>query len=453
MPSSSLREPEIRPYDRVITKDAMSDDGVFTVHRIGDRVFYEIPKAHARQGVSLGQPDRQDDAGRRLRRPGRWATASSAGSGAATASCCAACLYDVVADRELSRSPARSRPRTTTPILMAFNVEAFGKDDAPVIDVDAALHHARCRSSAPRTRRAARERSTPAGRSSSAPCRSPTTSRSKPPTPSPRRPSCRTARPRRPPTPQRRRRCGPAARSVVHALQHGAAAREADDAAAVRRARRLLHACSRWTTASDEHRAPQRRYITRWRLEKKDPNAAISEPVKPIVYYVDPATPTKWVPVPQARHRELAAGVRGGRLQERDHREGSADAGAGSRLEPRGRALLGDPLAAVDDRERVGTAHSRSAHRRDSRVGHPVLPQRHEPGPRLVLRAGRPARSAREDAAAARRPDGPAARIRRRARGRPHARLPAQHEGQLDVSRRRSCATRSGSRRWATRRR
>ena len=46
----------------------------------------------------------------------------------------------------------------------------------------------------------------------------------------------------------------------------------------------------------DEHRAPQRRYITRWRLEKKDPKAAISEPVKPIVYWIDPATPTKWVP-------------------------------------------------------------------------------------------------------------------------------------------------------------
>ncbi len=45
----------------------------------------------------------------------------------------------------------------------------------------------------------------------------------------------------------------------------------------------------------DEQRAPQRTYITRWRLEKKDPNAEISEPVKPIVYYVDPATPTKWV--------------------------------------------------------------------------------------------------------------------------------------------------------------
>jgi len=37
-------------------------------------------------------------------------------------------------------------------------------------------------------------------------------------------------------------------------------------------------------------------FITRYRLEKKDPNAALSEPVKPIVYYIDPATPKKWVP-------------------------------------------------------------------------------------------------------------------------------------------------------------
>jgi hypothetical protein len=37
-------------------------------------------------------------------------------------------------------------------------------------------------------------------------------------------------------------------------------------------------------------------YITRYRLEKKDPNAAISDPVKPIVYYIDPATPKKWIP-------------------------------------------------------------------------------------------------------------------------------------------------------------
>lgn len=49
-----------------------------------------------------------------------------------------------------------------------------------------------------------------------------------------------------------------------------------------------------------EQRAQNRSYISRWRLEKKDPNAAISEPVKPIVYYVDPATPTWLVPFVKA---------------------------------------------------------------------------------------------------------------------------------------------------------
>jgi hypothetical protein len=37
--------------------------------------------------------------------------------------------------------------------------------------------------------------------------------------------------------------------------------------------------------------APMRYWISRWRLQKKDPNAALSEPVKPIVFYLDPAIP------------------------------------------------------------------------------------------------------------------------------------------------------------------
>jgi len=44
-----------------------------------------------------------------------------------------------------------------------------------------------------------------------------------------------------------------------------------------------------------EQQQMQKRFITRYRLEKKDPNAAVSEPVKPITYYVDPATPKRWV--------------------------------------------------------------------------------------------------------------------------------------------------------------
>jgi hypothetical protein len=46
----------------------------------------------------------------------------------------------------------------------------------------------------------------------------------------------------------------------------------------------------------DRPRVERRCYISRWRLVKKDPNAAVSEPVKPIVFYIDNATPAKWVP-------------------------------------------------------------------------------------------------------------------------------------------------------------
>lgn len=48
----------------------------------------------------------------------------------------------------------------------------------------------------------------------------------------------------------------------------------------------------------DEQKAETRRFITRWRLEPTDVEAykrgELVEPVKPIVYYIDPATPLKW---------------------------------------------------------------------------------------------------------------------------------------------------------------
>ncbi len=49
---------------------------------------------------------------------------------------------------------------------------------------------------------------------------------------------------------------------------------------------------------TEEQRAAKRRYIVRWKLEPKDKEAyargELVEPVKPIVYYIDPATPMKW---------------------------------------------------------------------------------------------------------------------------------------------------------------
>lgn len=51
---------------------------------------------------------------------------------------------------------------------------------------------------------------------------------------------------------------------------------------------------------ADAQRLVQRRFIRRWRLDPSDPEAyergEFVEPVKPIVFYIDPATPEKWRP-------------------------------------------------------------------------------------------------------------------------------------------------------------
>lgn len=50
--------------------------------------------------------------------------------------------------------------------------------------------------------------------------------------------------------------------------------------------------------SSDEQKAASRRLITKWRLEPSDWDAynrgELVDPVKPIIYYIDPATPEKW---------------------------------------------------------------------------------------------------------------------------------------------------------------
>ena len=137
----------------------------------------------------------------------------------------------------------------------------------------------------------------------------------------------------------------------------------------------------------DVQRAESLCFITRWRLEPSDPEAyargELVDPVNPIVYYIDPATPPKWVPLPHSGCGGLAGRLRGGRVQQR-HR-GPCGPHRRSRLEPRGRALLRDPLSGLFGAERLRPARARPAHRRDPRERHPVVPQRDEPAAQLVL--------------------------------------------------------------------
>ena len=52
----------------------------------------------------------------------------------------------------------------------------------------------------------------------------------------------------------------------------------------------------RYDFSNDLQRSPRQRFVNRWRLEKKDPDAALSEPVKPIVFWIDRTVPFKYRP-------------------------------------------------------------------------------------------------------------------------------------------------------------
>ena len=146
-------------------------------------------------------------------------------------------------------------------ILMAFNIEALGKDDAPVIEVtrlfttDVPEFSGRTRVRA-RTFDATRsfvERAVSFPENIEVEA---THTYNNPPD-QPGAGGCARTR--------RRRGAAPRAHRQLQrrdALQHGAAAGEADAAAAVRRARRLLLR-QQMDYGKDEHRAPERRYITR----------------------------------------------------------------------------------------------------------------------------------------------------------------------------------------------
>ncbi len=277
--------PEPRPYERVITKDAKSDDGIFTVHRIGERLYYEIPAAQlnkeflwvsqiARTTIGAGQGGQP--LGNRVvkweRRGNRVLLRSIA--------------YDIVAGRTLPIAQAVEAANNDT-ILMAFNVEAVGTNDAPVIDVTRLFTtevpefsgRARVRSQTFDANRSFLERAVSFPENVEVEA----THTYSTPVQIQNNPQA-NANPARP---------GSATvvmhYSMVKLPEQPMMPRVFDE-------RVGYFSVQQFDYGRDEHRAQRRRYIARWRLEKKDPALALSEPVKPIVFYVDPATPAKWVP-------------------------------------------------------------------------------------------------------------------------------------------------------------
>ena len=289
------QSPEPKPYDRVITKEAKSDEGVFTIHTIKEKVYYEIPKSElgrdflwvsqiARTTLGVGYGGQA--AGNRVvkwERKGNRILLRNVS-------------YDVVADPKLPVSRAVHAANNDT-IIMAFNIEALGKDDSAVIDVSR-LFTTEVTEFSARTR--LRARGFDASRSfiektKSFPQNIEVEVSQTYTSPPDMTPAGGGGGPQPQPNPfAQGMRAGTNATVVMHYSmvklpEQPMMPRLFDERVGYFSVRKMDYGV-------DEHRAPQRTYITRWRLEKKDPNAEISEPVKPIVYYVDPATPTKWIP-------------------------------------------------------------------------------------------------------------------------------------------------------------
>ena len=274
-----------QPYDKVITKEAKSTTGIFIVHQVKDRYYYEIPKVELGKefllnvrvskttaGVGYGG-DQMSDLVVRWELNGNKVHLRDVN-------------YSVTADPNTPIAVAVKAANNDT-ILMTFPVAAFAKDGAPVIEVtrlystDVPEFNVRQRLNATNVdaSRSYIERISPYPENVEAES---TLTYTRAQLPQGAAAASAAAGGMRP---------GSASivlhYSMVKLPEEPMMPRLFDE-------RVGYFTTSMLDYSKEEHRAPRVRYIARWRLKKKDPAAAVSDPVKPIVYYIDAATPMKW---------------------------------------------------------------------------------------------------------------------------------------------------------------
>lgn len=131
-----------RPYNRVITSEARTRSGLYAVHRVGDRLYFEIPRRELGQDQLL--------IGRYTRAAAADPTQPQGGFGAFAGDQFAdrTLRWDRNGNRIILRSPSYAITADTglsvyraveganyPPIIAVFNVESYGPDSAAVIDV------------------------------------------------------------------------------------------------------------------------------------------------------------------------------------------------------------------------------------------------------------------------------------------------------------------------------
>ncbi|MEW5918489.1 MAG: zinc-dependent metalloprotease, partial [Gemmatimonadota bacterium] len=281
----AAQDPQPRPYNRVITAQARTRDGMFKTHRIGSRLYFEIPRSQLNRDMLLVTrasrvPVNAGYGGQTVgpRRVVRWERRDNRvyfrNISFATVADSTSPIYQAV------------RNSNTDVILAAFNVEAYGPDSAAVIEVTRMytapppeIGPGNQFRGNPDAQRSFIERvlSFPQNVDVEATLTIPA-----------------------PATPQGAQQGGnpfqQAAAGTSTIGMYWSMVRLPDRPMMPRLADKRIgfFSMQQLDYGRPEQRAQTREYIVRWRLEKKDPNAAMSEPIKPITYYVDPATP-KWL--------------------------------------------------------------------------------------------------------------------------------------------------------------
>ena len=275
-----------KPYRDVIPATAVPDSGVFIVYRIGEKLFYEIPQATLgreflwvsdQRGTIRGVGYAGEEV---TSRAVRWERLGNKVFLRLVS-------YDMVADSTLPVSRAVNLSNQA-PIIVSFDVAAYSPEDSNLVIEATKLFTSDVAELNLRQSRGVRVRSFDASRSAI-----------------------------------QRVRSFP--RNIeVSALQTFAVDSVPGPAGA--RADRSLNSLTMLMNFSmvllpdrpmmsrlcdnrvgffstpqedfgiDQPRVARRCYINRWRLEPQNPNAAVSDPVQPIIFYIDPATPEKWVP-------------------------------------------------------------------------------------------------------------------------------------------------------------
>lgn len=272
-----------KPYKTVITDKAITDSGAFTVHKVADKWYYEIPRemmgrefllvtriARTASGIGYGGEENNTDVVRWERSGDRMYLRQVS--------------YSTVADTSQPIALA-VRNSNLEPIVYGFDVATYGKDSSVVIDIGSFYV-----ADVPLLGMGATARTTYQVRRLD-PSRTFITSIKS----FPRNTETRVMLTYEAGKPPSNASTGAITLEMNHSMvllpETPMMARVGDE-------RVGYFSIQQVDYGREEQRSVARRYISRWRLEPKDTAAFLRgelvEPIKPIIYYIDPATPVKW---------------------------------------------------------------------------------------------------------------------------------------------------------------